>query len=197
MAEEEAPEEGKKKGNMLPIIIGGVAGALLLGVGVGVGWFISGGGQKTPEETVAEIAESSAGSGDMDGMEGEDDGLEEVEPSKMPKEVPVEEKFETTYYEFPEPFTNNLAGSKKFGQVTLGIATQYDSKVIENLEKHKLALIDAINGKLSEMTEADLTGLENRRKVAIILQDLINETLEELEDFGGIEKVFFKKLVIQ
>ena len=196
MAEEAPEEEGKKKGNMLPIIIGGVAGALLLGIGVGVGWFISGGGQKTPEETVAEIAESSASSGDMDDM-GDDAELEAVEPSKMPKEVPVEEKFETTYYEFPEPFTNNLAGSKKFGQVTLGISTQYDSKVIENLEKHKLALIDAINGKLSEMTEADLTGLENRRKVALILQDLINETLEELEDFGGIERVFFKKLVIQ
>ena len=195
MAEEEAGEV-KKKSNMLPIIIGVVGGVLIMGIGIAVGWFISGMGQQTPQETVAEIAQTS-NEQQMSETEMESAGLEVIEPSKIPKEVPVEEKFETTYYEFPEPFTNNLAGSKKFGQVTLGVATQYDSKVIENLEKHKLALIDAINGKLSEMTEADLTGLENRRKVAGIIKDLINETLENLEDFGGIEQVFFKKLVIQ
>lgn len=196
MAEEAEGEEEKKKGNMLPIIIGGVAAVLLLGLGAAAGWFVAGMGQKSPEETVADIAQT-ANENQVSDAEAAEAGLESVEPSKIPKEVPVEEKFETTYYEFPEAFTNNLAGSKKFGQVTLGIATQYDSKVIENIEKHKLALIDAINGKLSEMTEADLTGLENRRKVAIVLKDLINAILEGLEDFGGVEKVFFKKLVIQ
>ena len=41
------------------------------------------------------------------------DGEEECVPKKKVKKVNVEEKFLTTYYEFPGNFTTNLRESKK------------------------------------------------------------------------------------
>ena len=46
------------------------------------------------------------------------------------KPVPQEEKFVTSYYEFPTPFTTNLKNSRKFIKAGLGIGTQYDASVI-------------------------------------------------------------------
>jgi len=56
--------------------------------------------------------------------------------AKRPRVKPCrkEEKFVTSYYEFPSPFTTNLKNSRKFIQAGLGIGTQYDASVIENLK---------------------------------------------------------------
>ena len=113
------------------------------------------------------------------------------------KPVPQEEKFVTSYYEFPTPFTTNLKNSRKFIQAGLGIGTQYDASVIENLKKHELAIRSEVLLILADQTEADLIGIENRKKVQDKIRDGINMILTERERFGGIENVFFTTLVMQ
>jgi flagellar FliL protein len=113
------------------------------------------------------------------------------------KAVPQEEKFVTSYYEFPSPFTTNLKNSRKFIQAGLGIGTQYDASVIENLKKHELAIRSEVLLILADQTEADLIGIENRKKVQDKIRDGINSILTERERFGGIENVFFTTLVMQ
>ncbi len=113
------------------------------------------------------------------------------------KPVPQEEKFVTSYYEFPTPFTTNLKNSRKFIQAGLGIGTQYDASVIENLKKHELAVRSEVLLILADQTEADLIGIENRKKVQDKIRDGINMILTERERFGGIENVFFTTLVMQ
>jgi len=113
------------------------------------------------------------------------------------KPVPQEEKFVTSYYEFPTPFTTNLKNSRKFIQAGLGIGTQYDASVIENLKKHELAIRSEVLLILADQTEADLVGIENRKKVQDKIREGINTILTERERFGGIENVFFTTLVMQ
>ena len=113
------------------------------------------------------------------------------------KSVPQEEKFVTSYYEFPTPFTTNLRNSRKFIQAGLGVGTQYDATVIENLKKHELAVRSEILLILSNETETDLAGTENRKRVQDQIRDGINKVLLEREHFGGIENVFFTSMVMQ
>ncbi|NBQ40497.1 MAG: flagellar biosynthesis protein FliL, partial [Alphaproteobacteria bacterium] len=124
-------------------------------------------------------------------------GAPEGEKKPDGKPIPQEEKFVTSYYEFPTPFTTNLRNSRKFIQAGLGVGTQYDATVIENLKKHELAIRSEILLILSNMTEADLAGIENRKKVQDQLKDGINKVLIEREHFGGIENVFFTTMVMQ
>lgn len=113
------------------------------------------------------------------------------------KGVPEEEKFVTSYYEFPTPFTTNLKNSRKFIQVGLGVATQYDATVMANVKKHELAIRSEILAILAEQTEQDLSGIANRKRIQDLLRDGINKVLMEMERFGGIENVFFTTMVMQ
>ncbi len=161
------------------------------------------GGPKMPHKvTEAEkkaeeaAAAKKGGEGGHGGGEGEKkEG--EVGTDEKGKPVPQEEKFVTSYYEFPTPFTTNLKNSRKFIQAGLGIGTQYDASVIENLKKHELAVRSEVLLILADQTEADLIGIENRKKVQDKIRDGINMILTERERFGGIENVFFTTLVMQ
>ena len=140
--------------------------------------------------------EGGHGGGGGEGGHGGGEGEKKGEEAKG-KAVPQEEKFVTSYYEFPAPFTTNLKNSRKFIQAGLGIGTQYDASVIENLKKHELAIRSEVLLILADQTEADLIGIENRKKVQDKIRDGINSILTERERFGGIENVFFTTLVMQ
>ena len=99
------------------------------------------------------------------------DGEEECVPKKKVKKVNVEEKFLTTYYEFPGNFTTNLRESKKFLQVTVGVSTQYDEEVMINVESHQLAMRGIILGVMSEYTENDVAGREGKQILADAIKD--------------------------
>ena len=70
----------------------------------------------------------------------------------MYKDTPSTDTFVTSYYTFPDNFTTNLKGSKDFLQVSVGVSTQYDETVIENVEMHQLALRSEVLGVVSEFT---------------------------------------------
>ena len=209
-------EEEKKKGGIVKIAIFAVAGLVLIGVGLAVGALIFGGGQDPdPSAEISEIIEGKEKLKSEEEKEKEQDasteeeteiemectenadGEEECVPKKKVKKVNVEEKFLTTYYEFPGNFTTNLRESKKFLQVTVGVSTQYDEEVMINVESHQLAMRGIILGVMSEYSEQDVAGRDGKQGLADAIRDALNIFLEDKEGFGGVEGIHFTSFVLQ
>lgn len=138
---EEAP---KRKINFQKIALFGLGPIVLLGIGLGAGAFLFMPTQ-TPVEQVEELIEKKL---KQAGQLPSADGLneEDLEPQKVSKETPVNETFVTSYYTFADNFTTNLNKSKQFLQISVGVSTQYDETVIENVEKHQMALRSEVLG---------------------------------------------------
>ena len=113
------------------------------------------------------------------------------------KPVPSKETYVTSYFEFPGNFTTNLRGSRRFAQMSVALATQFDKKVIENVQKHEVAVRAEVLALLAEQSEADVIGVENRKKLQLQIKDAINKLLTERTSFGGVEDVFITALVLQ
>ena len=208
MAEENKNNEDKK-GGIVKYILFGFGGLALLGVGLGIGMFM-GGDDTDPSSEISQIIEKK------DNPEKEEDEIQEdlavedcaddekdeegncpVGPKKIPKLVPEEEIFATTYYEFPGNFTTNLKDSKKFLQISLGVSTQYDEQVMVNVESHQLALRSEILGTMSDFTAEAISSREGKAELAESLKNGINKILEDVEGFGGVENVHFTSFVLQ
>jgi flagellar FliL protein len=50
---------------------------------------------------------------------------------------------------------------------------------------------------MRQVTETDLTSADFRSNLAESIRIAMNATLEEAEDFGGIEKVYFVEFIVQ
>ena len=208
-------KEENKKGGVVKIAIFAAAGLVLLGIGLGIGALIFGGGSDPdPSAEVSEILEGKNPEKEKEEEKSEDnsaeeesevemecvenaDGEEECVPKKKVKKVNVEEKFLTTYYEFPGNFTTNLRDSKRFLQITVGVSTQYDEEVMVNVESHQLALRGIILGVMSEYSEQDVAGRDGKQSLANAIKDALNIFLEDKEGFGGVEGIHFTSFVLQ
>jgi len=113
------------------------------------------------------------------------------------KQTPEEETFETLYYEFAGTFTTNLDNSRKMLQLGLAVSTQYDDTVMQNVEAHELGLRSTILEEIGNYTEEDIEGKVGREMLAEAIKEALNTELEELEGFGGIEKVHYTSFVLQ
>ena len=194
MAEE--LEEEPKKSNLLKIIIFVVGGFLLIAVGLGIGYFIFGGEpEPDPSAEVNQIIEGK----DAEKKKAEDDNKEGEDGmiKKNVKAIPEVDAYETTYFEFPGDFTTNLKGSRKFLQVSVGVSTQYDEQVMEVVDSHQLALRSEILSTISDFTEEDISGSEGKKKLAERLIVVLNKKLESLDEFPGIEDVYFTAFILQ
>ena len=132
MADDEN-NEPKKKGGILKILGFAFGGLFLVGAGLGAGFFMFGSTQPDPSEEIEQIIERK-----MVEAEEKKEADEEADEgeTKVAKETPEIDTFMTTYFEFPGTFTTNLMNSRKFLQVGLGVSTQYDDTVMENVEAH-------------------------------------------------------------
>lgn len=190
-----AEEEVKKKINFKKIALFGLGPIVLIGIGLGVGAFLFMPTQ-TPVEQVEELIEKKLQqAGQLPSSEGEEEAA--AEPEKVYKDTPSTDTFVTSYYTFPDNFTTNLKGSKAFLQVSVGVSTQYDETVIENVEMHQLALRSEVLGVISEFTVEQVEGKTGRDELADGIKDAINTRLEALEGFGGVEGVYFTAFVLQ
>jgi flagellar FliL protein len=190
---DEAPKKKGKIGKILIFVIGGLS---LVGVGLGVGYVVFGLSAPTPSEEIDIIIERKLQeSGQLPAPE--DATAEDAEPARQTKPVEAEPTFITSYYEFPTEFTTNLNGSRKFLQIGVGVSTQYDATVVTNVETHQLALRSEILGTISEFTEEDIAGKDGRDRLAVAIREAINARLTVLENFGGVENVYFTSFVLQ
>jgi len=189
---EEAP---KRKINFAKIALFGLGPIVLLGIGVGAGAFLFMPTQ-TPVEQVEELIEKKLKqAGQLPSADGIDE--ESLEPQKVSKETPANETFVTSYYTFADNFTTNLNKSKQFLQISVGVSTQYDETVIENVEKHQMALRSEVLGVIGTYSVDDIDGKIGRDNLANSIKDAINVKLEDLEGFGGVEGVHFTSFVLQ
>jgi len=212
MAEEQTVEVEEKKGSKLKIILVAVlAVVLLVGTLVGTLFFAGAFTKAEPEDPDAAL-EASADGGhgapkdahgdkakDAHGDKGKDAKGGKDEPPKK-KEIPADAqaKFEKSYIDLDsKALVANVSGSKKVMQVSLSLMTLYDDRVTKNVEKHRTALRSAALNVLRQVTEPELTKPDFRIDLAQRLRDRINAELERLEDFGGIEEVFFTEFVYQ
>jgi flagellar FliL protein len=210
---EAAAEEPKKKPPIVKIILFVVGGLLLVGLGAGAGLFyVKMTAPPVEENPLAIVIDKSAAAApaadahgkpaaaaDAHGKPAGDGhgGGDKKDAGPPGKSVPSTEQFATTYFEFPGNFTTNLRGSKRFVQLSLGLSTQYDKAVIENAQKHEVAIRGEILAMLADQTEADMVGIANRKKLQEMFKDTINKVLAERAGFGGIESVFITALVLQ
>jgi len=198
---EEVEEEPKKSG-LIKIIIFVVAGILLIVIGLGIGYLMFGGEpEPDPSAEVNQIiegkeAEKKEKEDKKDKEEGEVDGEDGI-IKKNVKAIPEVDSYETTYFEFPGDFTTNLKGSRKFLQVSVGVSTQYDEKVMETVDSHQLALRSEILATISDFTEEDISGSEGKKKLSDKLMIVLNDKLKSLKEFPGIEDVYFTAFILQ
>ena len=174
---------------------------MLIAVGLGIGYFIFGGEpEPDPSAEVNQIIEGKEtekkekeeSAKKKEGEEGEEGII-----TKNVKEVPEVDAYETTYFEFPGDFTTNLKGSRKFLQVSVGVSTQYDEKVMEVVDSHQLALRSEILSTISDFTEEDISGSDGKKKLSDRLMVVLNKKLETLKEFPGIEDVYFTAFILQ
>ena len=197
----EVVEEEAKKSPLIKILMFVIGGVLLLVIGLGIGYLLFGGEPETdPSSEVNQI------------IEGKDKGLQkkkEMEEKKKETEgedgimkknvkaIPEIDSYETTYFEFPGDFTTNLKGSRKFLQVSVGVSTQYDEKVMQTVDQHQLSLRSEILSTISDFTEEDIAGSDGKKKLSAKLLEVLNNKLDQLKEFPGIEDVYFTAFILQ
>ncbi|MDA9297714.1 flagellar basal body-associated FliL family protein [Pseudomonadales bacterium] len=189
---EEAEVEEKKKSPILLIVLIFVGILLLLGGAIGGTLFLTGYFDKKDRDIEEEFAQLDKAAGDAS-----DAAAEAVDAGPQLIETPKQTKLVANYYQIPQALVANIGNSKKVMQVSVGVMTHYDEQVIANIEKHQIALRSAMIVDLRKVTEADVKSPDFQETMAETLRLTMNSILEEYEDFGGIEKVFFPEFIIQ
>jgi flagellar protein FliL len=207
VADEDNETEGKKKSPILKIILL-VFGVIILLAGTVFGTLFATGFFDEKPAVSAEAALEGAEGEAVANQEGKaaaapgapgavgPDG-KPVEPKRVTKESPQLTRFEFRYHEIDREFLVNLTNSRKVMQVQIALMTRYDQRVFDNFTKHEFALRSVTLDVMRQVTEADIAAPDFRVKLAQNIREAMNAKLEEFEDFGGIEEVYFTTFVIQ
>ena len=105
--------------------------------------------------------------------------------------------YQASYYEIEKSFTANLLDTDGFMQASIGVATNYDERVLENVKKHELPIRSAVLLTLSDQEAEVISTPVGKAQLLKALKVAINKVLVEKEGFGGISDVYFTSFVIQ
>ena len=194
MSEEQLEDQEKAKSPLIKIIVIVVGIILLLGITIGATLFASGffdaDNNVDAEQAIAELeAEAAAQAAAAEAAA--------AGPDKVKQDSPELTRFEQSYFQLPKPLVANVANSRKVMQATVAIMTHYDDRVVNNVEKHDFPLRFAMLAAMRKVTEVDIADAEFQTILAASLKIEMNAVLESLEDFGGIEAVYFTEFVVQ
>lgn len=110
---------------------------------------------------------------------------------KMPKPGPLE------YVPIDNSFTANLKDSGRFVQVKIAISTHGGPPVVEELERHKIAIIAAVLAVLADTTEERLQAPGGRDALTRDMRIAINDLLQRKSGIAGVDEVFLTSFVLQ
>jgi flagellar FliL protein len=204
MADEDNETEGKKKSPILKILLL-VIGVIILLAGTVFGTlFATGFFDEKPAISAEEALEGAEGAA-LEGRPASSAGGGAGAPSSGPpanvervtRQSPERTRFEFRYHEVDREFLVNLTNSRRVMQVQIALMTRYDQRVFDNFMKHEFAIRSVTLDVMRQVTEADTTAPDFRVKLAENIREAMNAKLEEFEDFGGIEEVYFTTFVIQ
>jgi flagellar FliL protein len=203
VAEEDNETEGKKKSPILKILLL-VIGVIILLAGTVFGTLFATGFFDEKPAISAEEALEGAEDAATEGRTGAAAGGGSAAPGGPPPAVqrvtrdsPQLTRFEFRYHEVDREFLVNLTNSRRVMQVQLALMTRYDQRVFDNFMKHEFAIRSVTLDVMRQVTEADTTASDFRVKLAENIREAMNAKLEEFEDFGGIEEIYFTTFVIQ
>lgn len=196
----EKPEA--KSGKRKKMLLIGVGATLLTAGGAAGGMYLTGGvtGKEAEEdphrprlvERSDEPAEAPA-----EGEEGKVALKEGTVAVKNDREKVDPKKFEVTYIGLDQSFTANLADGAGFVQLGISLATYYDGKVVQNVERQAVPIRSSVLMVLSQQDAAVLSTPQGKQMLQRDLTHAINDVLRQKEGFGGIDNVYFTNLVIQ
>lgn len=193
VSDDTTPPPAKKKGKLKTIVMIALGGLLLVGGGVGAGLYAAG-----------------AGLGGAHGKEPEDpnrpklvpraDAQEAAHGAKAPR--PTEEvidpgKYKASYYDLAQNFTSNLRDSDGFMQVSVGVSTYYDQRVLDRVKEHEMAIRSAVLMTLADQDAFVISTPQGKKELQNKLKKAINDVLIAKEGFGGIDDVYFTNFIIQ
>ena len=207
--ETEPTPKKKKKGKAVKLILAGVGMVALVGGGVGAGLYASQaglvGGTKADAAEAdkpklvpkSEEQRATVESGGGGGEEGGESGGGESTGGKPTPKGEGGDAYASNYFTMEKEFTSNLKESVHFIQVGIAVSTPYDSRVIENLKTHEIAVRSAVLLTLGETPEDAVFSTEGKEALQKRLVASINAVLKQKEGFGGVSNVYFTHFVVQ
>ncbi len=192
-APEAAPEGGAeaepKKKKPILLMAGIAVGSIVVMVGIAFGTlYFSGFYEKKAELAAMDKLEE---------LEAAATKAKDEAPAKLRKEAPEATRFEKNYLQLEKDLMTNITGSKKVMVVNIALMTHYDTRVFDNVKKHEFALRSAMLDIMRQTTDEETKKPDFRKELAEKLKEVMNKRLEEYEDFGGIEEVYFNSFVMQ
>jgi flagellar FliL protein len=175
----------KKGGKMKKMLLIGGGAILLLGGGVAAGMYASGAGLASGHEEVEDP--------NMPKLVLKDGGEEKAPKGDKPLDPA---KYKASYYVIEKNFTSNMRDSDGFVQVTIGVSSYYDQRVLDRLKEHEMAVRSAVLMVLADQDSFVITTPEGRANLQVALKKAINDTLTAKEGFGGIDSVYFTSFII-
>lgn len=106
-------------------------------------------------------------------------------------------QFQVSYYPIEEKFTSNLRDDGGFIQIGLGVSTYYDERVLQNIERHEMAVRSAVLMQLADQDPLVISTPRGKLALKSRLTKAVNDVLQEKEGFGGIDDVYFTGFVMQ
>lgn len=189
---DEAPAAASKKGGKKKLIILVVGGLVLAGGGVAGGMFAAG-----------------LGLGGAHAKEVEDPATPKLvlregqseDPTVAHKPIgsfaPDPRRYKASYYTMEQAFTSNLRDTDGIAQLSLGVSTFYDSKVLDNFKDNEMPIRSAVLATLANEDAMVLETPQGKAQLQQHLRDAINKVLVEKTGYGGVDDVYFTSFIIQ
>ncbi|MBA2932953.1 flagellar basal body-associated FliL family protein [Sphingomonas sp. CGMCC 1.13654] len=105
--------------------------------------------------------------------------------------------YKASYYTMDQPFTSNLRDTDGIAQISLGVSTFYDAKVLDNFKDNEMPIRSAVLETLADQDAFALGTPEGKTQLQAKLKDAMNKVLVQKTGYGGIDDVYFTNFIIQ
>ncbi|MGN6124026.1 MAG: flagellar basal body-associated FliL family protein, partial [Sphingomonas oligoaromativorans] len=96
-----------------------------------------------------------------------------------------------------QAFTSNLRDTDGIAQLSIGVSTFYDAKVLDNFKDNEMPIRSAVLATLANQDSMVLETPAGKEQLQKTLRDAINKVLIEKTGYGGIDDVYFTSFIIQ